>query len=330
MALERRSPNSPRSPGSPSSPQARFSTLFFTTAFLLATVFAASVHAQPGGVEPVTLLSCSTSLSNATGLPGTTGAPMATVTLEWSNAAPDYDAIEIVACGSLVETLPGSATTTTVSLPLAQEAHVQVIAVRAAEAAPPTGCTLRTPELPPAVIALSGSSLPGSGNIDLEWVNGGTYDAINVWRDGGLESSHPGDATTATITGATLDSVAQIEVVAWIEAQGPLVIGDRAAQVAQAEVGVAEIKEDHGVLHGGARQLFVAEDGFRETPVVVGGVCLVEGLVEGVCAERGEEGKQESGHARPPFLRAASSASMAWAAALVRAFTSSLSSEPPA
>jgi hypothetical protein len=36
----------------------------------------------------------------------------------------------------------------------------------------------------------------GDNDVDMSWTNGGTYDSVNVYRDGGLLATLPGDATT--------------------------------------------------------------------------------------------------------------------------------------
>lgn len=122
--------------------------------------------------------------------------------ISWTNGA-SYDSIEIRVAGSLVETLAGSATSTSVTLPLvADSICVRGIANGTAspEACTIEGCPVFTP--PPAIdnlVCEITSNVPGVGcEYLLTWTGAGPYSAINVSIDGVVVANLPGTATSSS------------------------------------------------------------------------------------------------------------------------------------
>ena len=122
--------------------------------------------------------------------------------ISWTNGT-TYDSIEIRVAGNLVETLAGTATSTSVTLPVVAD----TICVRGIVngTASPEGCTIEgcpvfTP--PPPIenlVCEITSNVPGAGcEYLLTWAGAGPYSAINVSVDGVLVATLPGTATSST------------------------------------------------------------------------------------------------------------------------------------
>ncbi|NCF56588.1 MAG: hypothetical protein GWP41_10070 [Planctomycetia bacterium] len=122
--------------------------------------------------------------------------------ISWTNGT-TYDSVEIRVAGVLVQTLAGSATSSTVTLPVSAD----TICVRGVVNGTPSseGCTIEscpvfTPPPPLKNLACGlTSNVPGSGcEYLLSWSAPGTYSAINVFAGGVLQVTLPGTATSAT------------------------------------------------------------------------------------------------------------------------------------
>ncbi|OUU26003.1 MAG: hypothetical protein CBC13_00950 [Planctomycetia bacterium TMED53] len=120
----------------------------------------------------------------------------------WTNPI-NYNSIEVRVAGALVQTLAGTATSATVTLPVSAES----ICVRGISngTASPDACTIEGCPvfIPPAPIAnltceLT-SNVPGTGcEYLLTWSGAGPYSQINVSLDGVLVDTLAGTATSAT------------------------------------------------------------------------------------------------------------------------------------
>lgn len=134
-------------------------------------------------------------------------------TLSWMNAAGDYDAIEIRSDGILIDTLPGSATSTSVSIEVGAK-NLCVTAVRNALSSADACCLLECPG-PPAPQAPSGLSCTivnaDSCTVEVTWFNPQTYSGLEVLVNGVSYATLAGDATSATVN--LMDMSADICVV---------------------------------------------------------------------------------------------------------------------
>ena len=123
----------------------------------------------------------------------------------WSNPVP-FETIEVLVNGVVVQTLPGSATMTTVMLPEPGQNMVclrasticsdGVFSVEACCVAEDVFCTVR-PAPPTEVICTVD---PCTCIVTVTWLNGATYDSIRVLREGQLETVIGGGETSTQVT----------------------------------------------------------------------------------------------------------------------------------
>lgn len=124
--------------------------------------------------------------------------------LSWTNSAA-YNSIQVRRDGTLIATLPGSATSTMVSLPGPGTGQICVRGVVGALSSPDACCTANcpviTPAPPPTGLACSITSAdPVLGcSVDVTWNLAGVYTSISVLRDGVVVLSLPGTATSAVV-----------------------------------------------------------------------------------------------------------------------------------
>ena len=135
--------------------------------------------------------------------------------LGWTNEFA-YDSIEILADGVLLETLPGSATSTTLSLGSTAEEFC-VVGIANATAAPGV-CTTASCDLPTvgaAPTAIDCSIDHETCNVTVSWTNSEVdYSAIEVFLDGASAAILPGADSSAVVTLAGTEILSTIEVVA--------------------------------------------------------------------------------------------------------------------
>ena len=118
------------------------------------------------------------------------------------NAEGDYDALLVTVDGVLVATLPGTATTASVTLPTPGSSNVCVTAVRNALSSPPACCTLDCAGPPPLTgptnVTCTVGASPTCETI-VNWTNTSDYSQIVVTLGGVMVTTLPGTATTTTL-----------------------------------------------------------------------------------------------------------------------------------
>lgn len=123
-------------------------------------------------------------------------------TLSWTNGG-TYDSVEVFGNGSLLQTLAGTATSTTYSPATAGTVGFAVLGIRnGAVSALSNSCSLSyAPVDPPqAPSGVSCSVDQATGQTTVSWSNAGTVSAVNVLLDGSLVATLGAGATSATVT----------------------------------------------------------------------------------------------------------------------------------
>ncbi|MFQ5653262.1 MAG: hypothetical protein ACE5GW_00850 [Planctomycetota bacterium] len=118
------------------------------------------------------------------------------VNLAWTNGAP-YDQLLLYRDGALIATLPGGATAATDGGPPAGARDYELVGTIGAQTSPAAFCSVTVPfPVPDPVLSLSCERVGDGSEILLSWLNAGTYDAIEVRRDGALLATLPGTSTS--------------------------------------------------------------------------------------------------------------------------------------
>jgi len=124
--------------------------------------------------------------------------------ISWTNSAA-YTSIQVRRDGALIATLPGTATSTSISLPGPGSGEICVRGIVGAASSPDVCCTANCPVVTPAppptgLVCSLVSSDPVLGcDVDVSWTNAGVYTSIDVLLDGVVVASLPGSALLATV-----------------------------------------------------------------------------------------------------------------------------------
>ncbi|MEC9476361.1 MAG: hypothetical protein VX764_04910 [Planctomycetota bacterium] len=124
--------------------------------------------------------------------------------VSWTNSA-SYSTVEVRVGGTLVASLPGASTSTTVTLPnTATDVCVRGVAgaVSSGDACTSESCPVFIPPAPPSALACSILATdPITGcDFSASWTNDGSYSAINIFVNGVLQGSEAGTSTSWTGT----------------------------------------------------------------------------------------------------------------------------------
>ena len=143
-----------------------------------------------------------------------------TADLSWSNGAADYDSLQVFVNGTLVSTLAGNATATTVVLPGPGARDICVVPVRNGVSGAQECCVVECPvtdPLPPTMFLCVVND--ATCEVDISWVNPSTYASLQLLLDGVVVQDLMADAEQATVT-LTLPGVNEICL------QGTTICGD--------------------------------------------------------------------------------------------------------
>ncbi|MFN0138249.1 MAG: LamG-like jellyroll fold domain-containing protein [Phycisphaerae bacterium] len=156
-------------------------------------------------VAPAAVRGQCTAPSGVTCVYGALGA----ISLTWVNND-IYDSIEIVCNSFTVDTLSGSATSTTV-FASAITTCCQIVGVKNGMSCPSALCCVSCPA-PTGLVC----TIDASGNYLLTWTNGFAYDFIQIFCDGQFQTGLGGTATSFTLSGVSPSSATCCTVVGMI------------------------------------------------------------------------------------------------------------------
>lgn len=135
--------------------------------------------------------------------------------VSWTNPL-TYDQITVTLDGLTVATLPGNATSTTVSLAQGNMGQVCVIGTVAGQDSTPECCSIDCPVLPPVLEpqSLECTVDPATCVVSVSWTNAEAYQSLEVRLDGGLIQTLGGTVDMTSVTLPDVNTMYEICVTA--------------------------------------------------------------------------------------------------------------------